>query len=251
MYDSMFFGTFKSKLKEEASLEITNNIYQVPEFASYYESIAQESMNGDLEYYLASFDESDQVLEIGTGNGRILKPLLKHGIEIYGIEPEKEMLTFLNEEEKSRVYVGGIEELHHFEHSGKYTHIIIPATSVSLFEDQYFSAFLRNVKQLLKSKGKILFDFLSPECIEELNEKVSVEKIKDQLFLSGNFIKGKQFIYNIYTKTAAGERKLGYSVKNIYSIEQVSKLCEQFGYTAHVLRNNKDYIMMEVVNDEI
>ncbi|MBO0473846.1 class I SAM-dependent methyltransferase [Enterococcus ureasiticus] len=249
MYETLFFGTFKSKLKEE--IEITNNIYQEPVFASYYEAIAQENMNGDLDYYLTSFDENDRILEIGTGNGRILKPLLKQGIEIYGIEPEEEMLTFLNEEEKSCVFVGGIEDIQYFEHSEKYTHIIIPATSVSLFDEQFFSTFLKNAKQLLTSKGKILFDFLSPECIAELHEKVSVEKINDQLFMSGNFVKEKQFIYNIYTKTTVGERKLGYSIKNIYSVEQVNQLCETFGYTAHVLRCNKGYVMMEVVNNEI
>nr|WP_242586784.1 methyltransferase domain-containing protein [Enterococcus sp. DIV0869a] len=208
-------------------------------------------MNGDLDYYLTSFNENDRVLEIGTGNGRILKPLLRQGIEIYGIEPEEEMLTFLNEEEKSRVYIGGIEDIHHFEHSGNYTHIIIPATSVSLFDEQFFLTFLKNVKQLLTSKGKILFDFLSPDCIAELHEKVSVEKINDQLFMSGNFIKEKQFIYNIYTKTTDGERKLGYSVKNIYSVDQVNKLSALFGYKAHVLRDHKGYVMMEVVNDEL
>ncbi|MGC6627623.1 hypothetical protein ACP0FP_25480, partial [Escherichia coli] len=92
----VFFGTFKEKLRDGKEIDIINNIYQEVEFAQYYEAVACESISGDIEYYLDMLSKNDRVLEIGTGNGRVLKPLLAHGIDIYGIEPEQAMLEFLN-----------------------------------------------------------------------------------------------------------------------------------------------------------
>ena len=158
--ETVFFGTFKEKLRDGKEIDIINNIYQEVEFAQYYEAVACESISSDIEYYLDMLSKNDRVLEIGTGNGRVLKPLLAHGIDIYGIEPEQAMLEFLNEEEKSRVYIGGIEKLTQFNHTSKYSYIIIPATSVSLFDEQIFSNFLSEAKKVLNSKGKIIFDFI-------------------------------------------------------------------------------------------
>ena len=195
--ETVFFGTFKEKLRDGKEIDIINNIYQEVEFAQYYEAVACESISGDIEYYLDMLSKNDRVLEIGTGNGRVLKPLLAHGIDIYGIEPEQAMLEFLNEEEKSRV------------------------------------------------------DFINPGQIKKLDGVVSIDKISDQLFMSGNFVQGKKFIYNIYTKTAKGSRKLGYSIKNIYTIDQVNHLGEQLGYTSRIIKKQPDYIMMEVQKNEI
>lgn len=228
---TVFFGTFKKKLGDRKEIDIINNIYQEVEFTQYYEAIARESISGDIEYYLDIFSKDDQVLEIGTGNGRVLKPLLAHGIDIYGIEPEQAMLEFLNEEEKSRVYVGGIEKLAQFNHSSKYSYIIIPATSISLFDEQCFSNFLSEAKKVLTRKGKIIFDFINPEQINKLDGVVSIDKISNQLFMSGNFVQGEKFIYNIYTKTADGSKKLG--------------------YTSSIIKKQPDYIMMEVQKNEI
>jgi SAM-dependent methyltransferase len=247
----VFFGTFKEKLNDKNRIDITNNIYREPEFAEYYEAVANEPISGDIEFYLNTFSKDDRVLEIGTGNGRILKPLLQHEIDVYGIEPEQAMLGFLSEEEKSRVYVGGIENIAQFNHSSKYTYIIIPATSVSLFDEQCFSTFLYEAKKVLASKGKIIFDFINPDQIEKLNGAISVEKIKNQLFMSGNFVQGDKFIYNIYTRTAAGNKKLGYSIKNIYTIDQVNRLSERFGYTTNIIKHQSNYVMMEVQKNEI
>lgn len=249
--ETVFFGTFKEKLRDGKEIDIINNIYQEVEFAQYYEAVACESISGDIEYYLDMLSKNDRVLEIGTGNGRVLKPLLAHGIDIYGIELEQAMLEFLNEEEKSRVYIGGIEKLTQFNHTSKYSYIIIPATSVSLFDEQIFSNFLSEAKKVLNSKGKIIFDFINPGQIKKLDGVVSIDKISDQLFMSGNFVQGKKFIYNIYTKTAKGSRKLGYSIKNIYTIDQVNHLGEQLGYTSRIIKKQPDYIMMEVQKNEI
>lgn len=247
MSNEYIFGKFKEKVDSDSSITLTDNIYKTPCFADFYNSVARETMNNDLEYYLSLFKEEDKILEIGTGNGRILCPLLEKNIDIYGIEPEEEMLSFLTQKERNRVKNIGIEQMETI--NDKYSHIIIPATSVSLFDENVFSKFLEDAQNLLLEGGKIILDFISPEMIEELSEKVRLYKIKNQFFLAGNFKKDNLFIYNIYTKTAQKEKIVGYSIKQIYSIERVNKISSKYGYEVNILQKSKDYVMLEVCKD--
>lgn len=244
MHKEYIFGKFKEKVESDKSIVITDNIYDTPSFADFYNSVASETMNNDMEYYLDLFTKEDKILEIGTGNGRILKPLLEKNIDIYGIEPETEMLIFLTKEERRRVFNIGIENIKTV--TDKYSYIIIPATSVSLFNEKIFSKFLLDAQKLLLENGKIIFDFISPEAIEELSGKVRLYQIKNQYFLAGNFKKDNLFIYNIYTKTAEKEKIVGYSIKHIYSVEDVNELAGEYDYKVNILQKNKEYVMLEV-----
>lgn len=249
MHREYIFDTFKEKIESDERIMITDNIYDTPCFANFYNSVATETMNNDLKYYLDLFQEEDKVLEIGTGNGRILKPLLDNKIDVYGIEPEKEMLNFLTVEERKRVINIGIEQIEDL--TDKYSYIIIPATSVSLFNETTFSKFLVDAKKLLSKNGKIIFDFISPNAIEDTSGKVRLYKIKNQFFLAGNFKKDNLFIYNIYAKTPQKEKIVGYSIKYIYSINLVNRLSEEHGYKTNVLKKNEEYVMLEVcINDK-
>lgn len=230
MYTDVFFLLFQKKLEDNLTA-VTGNIY------------------GDIDFYLEVLKKESTVLEIGTRNGRVLKPLLENGIDIYGIEPEEEMLRYLTDEERQRVTVMGIENLNNLNKNQLFDAIIIPATSISLFNIKVFEQFLIQSKNLLKQYGRILFDFVNPEWLELQDQQVVIDKIDGQLFMSGNFIKKEQFIYNIYTKSQSGEKVLGYSVKNIYSIDKVVAIAEKLGYATGVLQKNKEYIMMEAQLD--
>lgn len=246
MCNAYIFDQFKEKVDLDESIIITDNIYKNTLFANFYNSIANESMNNDLEYYLSILTTKDKVLEIGTGNGRVLRPLLNNKIDIYGIEPEVEMLTFLTNLERKRVFNIGIEDISTL--NTKYSHIIIPATSVSLFDENVFSNFLEDAKLILEDDGKIIFDFINPEAIEKLSGKVNLLKVKNQFFLAGNFKKNNQFIYNIYTKTLSNQKIIGYSIKYIYSSELVERLSGKHGYKSNLLKSSSNYLMMEVCN---
>lgn len=248
MYADYFFGTFQHKCKD-AAVQIIDDIYCEPEFARFYEKLSTGD-DEDIKIYLEMFDSEDRVLEIGTGNGRVLKPLLKNKIDIYGIEPAIEMLDYLSSEERSRVEVIGIEDLTLLKSSESFSHIIIPATSICLFDFKVFTTFLLEAKSLLKDGGKIIFDFLNPTWIQDNDKSTTTVKLDGQLFISGNFVKNDQFIYNIYTRGADGCKKLGYSIKNIYSIERIQEYCQQTGYTSCLLKATDEHILMEVTKHE-
>lgn len=246
MVNSYFFGSFANKSKKN-NCEIVSNIYADKDFTEFYH-MSMDNAN-DIEFYQEHFNKNDKILEIGTGDGRVFTPLATRDFDIYGIEPEEEMIKYIPSVYQQKVKTVGIEEISKVNWPQLFSVIMIPATTVSLFEKEVFLNFLSDAKKLLSSKGRVIFDFVSPNHLVEQNKKVNIYKLNGATYFYGNMLHGDHFILNIYFKKGNIE-KLGYSIKNVYSLEMLKSYGKMFGYDVKVLADKFGCLFVEMILNE-
>ncbi|WP_027063150.1 class I SAM-dependent methyltransferase [Mesoplasma seiffertii] len=124
------------------------------------------SIDGDIEFYTNQLMPLDGlILEAGVGNGRMLVPLLRKGIEIIGLDFSQEMLTICqqnceNYNCKTDLILANLKD---FKLAKKCEAIIMPNGSLCLIEDrEEMLAILGNFKNHLTASGKIYIDLIYP-----------------------------------------------------------------------------------------
>ena len=92
-------------------MEISDDIYSDTHFADFYNrSINEKFEINDLDFYREKINNDDVVLEIGSGNGRVFNVLSREGVNIYGIEPQLEMIKYIDTSYKDKIFNIGIED---------------------------------------------------------------------------------------------------------------------------------------------
>lgn len=240
---------YKKFLSHAKKVKIVENLYLDEEFAEYYKSISDEDiiLNNDLPLYEKILKKSNNILEIGSGTGRVFNYLFLKGYNIHGLEPSKEMSDYILEEAKSRIYNLTFQEIDKLPLDDIET-IIIPATSISLFSQGDFEIFLYKIINNQTKLKNIFFDFMEENFFLEFSEKISKKKIKQEKYYSVNFFDtyNRRIIYNVMNS-----KKLGVSIKYIYSLEVISKLFEKLNIRLDVLQSFDNYVMVEgIFNDK-
>ncbi|ACO27654.1 TPA: hypothetical protein ACGXMA_002070 [Bacillus cereus] len=248
MHSKYIFGPFLRKVKR-GNVEISDDIYSDTHFADFYNrSINEKFEINDLDFYREKINNDDVVLEIGSGNGRVFNVLSREGVNIYGIEPQLEMIKYIDTSYKDKIFNIGIEDLDTIK-GIKFTKIIIPATTVSLFSEEQFKSFLIKTKDLLDIHGSIIFDFLKPSCIKGNCDKVLNFKTDDSVFFVSNAIIENKYVLNIFME-GNGVKKVGYSVKNLHTIEYFEKVSEELHYKLNILYSGENIYFLELENCE-
>lgn len=204
---------YKKFLSHSKKVKIVENLYLDEEFAEYYKSISDEDiiLNNDLPLYEKILKKSNNILEIGSGTGRVFNYLFLKGYNIHGLEPSKEMSDYILEEAKDRIYNLTFQEIDKLPLDDIET-IIIPATSISLFSQGDFEIFLYKIMNNQTKLKNIFFDFMEENFFLEFSEKISKKKIKQEKYYSVNFFDtyNRRIIYNVMNS-----KKLGVSIKYI------------------------------------
>lgn len=241
MVSNGFISTKFKKIAEQANII---DLYNSEKFAKYY----HDSINGDkdffedISFYQSIFTDKSNVLEIGSGTGRVLIPLIDHNINIFGIEPSIEMANFIPIEYKKRLFCIGIEELKRLRKFKSYLDaIIIPATSISVFPHEVFEQFLSDALSLLKPGGKIYFDYIKTDHFKQLDNIVNTVVNNSSKYYMTNFIVDKKIIFNITDKL-----DFAVGIKYLYSNEYVSSVAEKFNMKFIVDKDLTDYTMVHL-----
>ncbi len=102
------------------------------------------------------------VLECGAGTGRILAPLLKAGVDAYGLELSEERLCAgrsrlqaLGADASRRLLPGDMTD---FSHPRRYRLVLIPLNTISLLTDDQLEATLGCIRKHLHPVGELVFD---------------------------------------------------------------------------------------------
>ena len=127
-------------------------------------------IEGDVQFYVEEAKKAGSpVLEIGCGTGRILLPIVKAGVSVFGIDRAPAMLTVLREkvakldvELQRRVTL--IEgDMRHFSLENRFSLITIPYRGINHLltsEDQRLA--LTNIRDHLADNGRLIFNTFDP-----------------------------------------------------------------------------------------
>lgn len=142
--------------------------------AKMYESDKSMAEGAELSFYLSYIkDREMKVLEPMCGNGRMLIPFMQNGIEVDGFDISEDMLKVCREKAaalnlKPAIFLEKIEE---FKSEKQYDLIMIPYGSFSLLPDSLVHKSLKNLKNALNEKGKMLLTIVEKDHeIEEVSE---------------------------------------------------------------------------------
>ncbi|HDX9652459.1 TPA: hypothetical protein ROY23_002922 [Bacillus wiedmannii] len=246
MHSKYIFGPFLRKVKK-GNVEVTDNIYSDLHFAEFYnQSINEKFEINDIDFYKEKINKDDVVLEIGSGNGRIFNVLSTDGFNIYGIEPQLEMTKYIDTDYRDKIFNIGIENLETIKDI-KFTKIIIPATTVSLFSEEQFKSFLIKAKGILDIHGSIIFDFLNPSSVKENRGEVLNFRTADSVFFISNDIIENEYVLNIYMEEN-GVKKVGYSVKYLHTLDYFKTVSKKLNYKFKILYNGEKIYFLELEN---
>lgn len=246
--DYLIYPPFYSKSK---SLTIVKDFYQDKDFAAYYNTVTSLnefnlSQNNDYNYYTSNISKDSKILEIGSGNGRIFNQLFEENYNVYGLEPSLNMSTYINSKAKNRIFHMTLQD---FTRNSKLLDpnvVIIPATSISLFNTTDFENFLRTL--LKKSSfSTIIFDFLKPQYFLQSNRKITTINLDNNTYYYVNFLFDNSIIFNIISTK---HKKLGISQKFIYSSDYFERLFKKLNGKLEILKEDTYYSMIKGVFNE-
>lgn len=120
----------------------------------------------DIEMYKVICSDTDQVLELGIGTGRLAIPLAQFGVRVVGIDNSEKMLSTL-EEKIALSKVKGItyyrQDMRSLSFDSEFDLILCPFCTFNFLlslEDQEKA--LLSIKKHMKTGGRIVFDLLTP-----------------------------------------------------------------------------------------
>ncbi|MXV61464.1 methyltransferase domain-containing protein [Natronorubrum sp. JWXQ-INN-674] len=136
------------------------------EWAGLYDEYYDEQRIGDADFYVELARETNgTVLEVGCGTGRVYLDLLRAGVDAYGIDISRAMLTELerNAAEDDLKPCVRRADMTAFEPKRTYDLIIVPFRTflhnTTLADRQ---AALRNIYDALESGGRLVFNVFVP-----------------------------------------------------------------------------------------
>lgn len=227
-------------LKKSTDFVNIINVYSDNILADFYHKTTPENgFYNDLEFFKKNLSKEENIVELASGTGRILKPLIDDGFSVMGVESESEMIEILPK--KYRKYINNNNILDFQKVKLLYEQadcFIIPATSISLFSLNELERLFSFLSQLKKS-FKIYFDVI--DMTDFLISTPKKEMNINGTFYYINFQYENFIIYNIYHKET---NTLGYSKKYNHSKQSLKTLLNQFDFDFDFLNVKKNYYMV-------
>lgn len=241
MFNNHLFSVSPWFRKKKIS-HITTDIYSDEDFSFFYNEIANNTeIHSDISFFIQELKGSS-VLEIGSGNGRIACPLIDAEINYIGIEPEYQMIKFLDKKYRNKIYhidlnsflkLSNVKDI-----LDDIDTIIIPATSISLFSPDEITDFLFRIRQFSKKFKRVIFDYNSPNFFDN---ELHFNNTKHGKFYYANYIDSTFVYYNVYYN-----EKLGVSKKYLYNEYIVQNIAEKVNMRYENLYQEKDYKMVTI-----
>lgn len=138
-------------------------------FAKYYD-IYVKDFSGDIPLYLSFCRKNDEILEVGCGSGRILKPFLENGYKITGVDISNEMLELSEQKLKGYIENGSLKlknlDFRYYSLKETYDKIMITWFTFNyILEEKEQLSFLKNIYLSLKDKGLLIMDLFYPQTL--------------------------------------------------------------------------------------
>lgn len=152
--------------------------------SEFYDYVLPFKNRQDIEFFVdAATSVKGEVLELGSGTGRVLIATARAGVRILGLEPSSSMLSICRKKlssEPADVQSSVIDliegDMRHFELNRKFDLITIPFHPFCYLltrADQVRC--LTTINQHLNDGGQLIFDLYTPALKHLVEEKYSVE----------------------------------------------------------------------------
>ncbi|WFR63911.1 class I SAM-dependent methyltransferase [Paenibacillus amylolyticus] len=142
------------------------------------------SLGGDIEFYSQHLQGcKGRILEVMSGSGRMLIPLLEAGLKVDGLDYSTNMIDSCRSRCTERglpmpeLFVANLEKL---DLPYRYETIIIPGGSLLLIQDREASIdALRSLYQHLQPGGRLVFDLFLPDVTQPSSVETSTVPLPD------------------------------------------------------------------------
>ena len=139
--------------------------------AEYYDLTHSTRILRDKKFYVTEAKKANgKVLEVACGTGRIYLPLLAAGVDAYGIDISKNMLSVLEKKARQAGLVPhvGLADMRNFKRKERFSLILVPFRAfLHMLTSRDQLATLKNMRAHLSPGGKLMLNFFfpSPEFI--------------------------------------------------------------------------------------
>ena len=119
----------------------------------------------DIEFYKSLFESHSNVLELGSGTGRLGFPLLRSDINYYGLELSKDFCVYtknklIRESHKKQIFHGDMRD---FSLDKKFDYIFIAFnTFLHILTNSDAERCFRSINRHLKDGGRFILDIVNP-----------------------------------------------------------------------------------------
>lgn len=211
-------------------------LYNHKIFTKFYDHLTtSDSFYDDITFYKQNIKQNENIIELASGTGRVLIPLLKDSYKIIGIEKEREMINKVPLQYRNHVIQGNILDVDtlkkYYQNSDVF---IMPATTISLFNLEEIATLLKRVTSINK-KFRFIFDVID---IEELIANAPQKHINEEgTYYYANHVVKDKISYNVYHKES---NTLGYSLKNNHKTFVLKEMLSNLNIK-YIISNKGDY----------
>lgn len=135
------------------------------ERAAFYDAQMRDTDREDRAFYVEQAIDSDAVLELACGTGRIYLELLRRGVDVDGIDISADALTFLRDKAAEQDLSPSVwqTDMTDFETEREYDLVICPFNAIQhlLTIEEQLSA-LRCIHNAMTPAGRFVFDVFVP-----------------------------------------------------------------------------------------
>ncbi len=201
----------------------------------------------DIPFWISSTKNSEPVLEVGCGHGRVTLPLLAEGRKIVGVDIDLAAIESLREElgenalelQKRAQIVH--EDIINFKPEAAFGAVVIPCNTYSTFPPEERQMIISNIYQLLVQGGKFIASMPNPVQVKYLFDELhgGLEQVGSDLETS--YIHPETgFPVQVSSRMIAKEKSLGWDwiYDQLHPDGQVDRFVQS---TEHFITTLKTY----------
>ena len=205
------------------------------EFAKYYDKFYKnKNYVKETEFLMNFLKQDESIIDIGCGTGIHASLLEQKGYKVDGLDLNKEMLDIAKTRVHSHLYLQNILDLN----INKKYDVIISMFAVlnHLKNIQELETSFRNFKNILTDDGKIIIDLHNPQSSgNKVDMYDNMTRTMQWNYNEKSKIEDSKIIFEI-----DGKKYIDNHTFRIFTIDEVTKCCENVGLTVQKIYANYD-----------
>jgi ubiquinone/menaquinone biosynthesis C-methylase UbiE len=239
----MYYDIFKEK--EKVSKEL--NFYESDFFSKFYFNLVSTY---DYQHIVDRIQVKNDIsiLEVCSGTAPLLSILYDKNpkMTFYGMDLSVKLIERTRAELKKFNIVANVLNIDEYPNV-KFNYIIIPATSISLFNRLEVVELFKNIFTKLEKGGKIIFDCVDHDSKKNVYDgKINITKLGDNKFFYANYLIEDSVFLNVYGQNSnSNESYITYSHKYIHQDDDLKFLLSQIGFSKIAIRKHHTIVTIE------